>query len=254
MPSTPNFGSYTWGQATGGSLSFREKAFFVFKASTAKLADAFRKSKSPVFVDFNNITLPDSGLVWEAYSYAKEVHEMPLVYHSLRTYLLGVYFAQQEGLTYDAELLALAALFHNLGLEKRYFNRKPDLCCFAIEGAQAAGKWLQQNEHNLAADKIALVQDAIARHLNVSIPSQLPEAYLLNKASGTDAIGLYRHEVNDHTAAQLLTRYPNEDRNQAIFDLLSKEVEHRPDSRMALLYKLGFGKRVLENRFEQKQK
>ena len=246
MATSDDFGSYDWGLRTAGRLSFREKVRFFLQAATAKVALSWPRKRNPVFLDVSEMTLPDSSVVWEALVYAKQVHELPLVQHGLRTYVLGVVFATQEKLQYDPELYAVAALLYNLGLEEAYCRPSSGLDCFAIEGAQMAGRWLEQQP--LSASKIKVIQEAIAQHLNVSVAPTRPEAYLLNKASGTDAIGIYRHQIHDQTMQQLLGRYPLEDGHAALNQQLLKETEKRPDSRMALLYQLGFERLLLQKK------
>ena len=65
--------------------------------------------------------------------------------------------------------------------------------CFAIEGAVEAGKFLKAQQ--LSTEKIKLVQESIALHLNLQITKPLAEVYLLNKASRTDTINIYRQEL-----------------------------------------------------------
>lgn len=242
MSTSSNFGSMTWGLQTRGVVSFREKINYILKASATKIALQWRRKQSPVFLDIDAIRLPDSALVWSALAYAKEVHDLPLVHHCLRAYVLGVVFATQEKIQYDPELYALAALLHDLGLEEKYCSMHCEVDCFALEGAQMARKWLGKQEIVLPEAKIDVVEDAIARHLNVSFDRPFAEAYLLNKAAGTDTIGVARHEVHDRTVAQLLERYPFDDMHILLDQKLRQNIEKRPKSRAALLYQLGFRK------------
>lgn len=242
MSTSSDFGSMAWGLQTRGVVSFREKINYILKASAAKIALQWRRKQQPVFLDIDDIRLPDSALVWSALAYAKEVHDLPLVHHCLRAYVLGVVFATQEKIQYDPELYALAALLHDLGLEEKYCSMHAGVDCFALEGAQMARKWLGKQEIVLSEAKIDVVEDAIARHLNISFDRPFAEAYLLNKASGTDTIGTARHEVHDRTVAQLLERYPFDDMHVLLNQKLQQDIEKRPQSRMALLYQLGFKK------------
>lgn len=252
MSTSSDFGSYAWGLQTCGAVRFREKITYTLKASITKIALQWRRKHQPIFLDIEDVRLPDSTLVWSAFAYAKEVHDLPLVHHCLRAYVLGVVFATQEKLSYDPELYALAALLHNLGLEEKYCSMHAGVDCFALESAKMARQWLGKQELVLPEAKIQVVEDAIARHLNVSFDRPFAEAYLLNKAAGTDAIGTARHEVHDRTIAQLLERYPFDNMHILLDQKLQQQVEKRPRSRTALLYQLGFGKMLHQTPMQQK--
>lgn len=251
MSTSSDFGSYAWGLRTRGALSFREKFNYILKASTTKIALQWRRKHQPVFLDIKDIRLPDSALVWSAFAYAKEVHDLPLVHHCLRVYVLGVVFATQEKLSYDPELYALAALLHKLGLEEKYCSMHAGVDCFALESAQMARKWLGKQELILPETKIQVVEDAIARQLNVSFDHPFSETYLLHKATGTDTVGMARHEVHDLTIAQLLERYPFDDVHILLDQKLTQQVEKCPQSRVALLYQLGLGKMLHQTSMQQ---
>ena len=93
------------------------------------------------------------------------------------------------------------------------------------------------------------MRNAISFHLNLQIPDPLKEAYLLNKASGTDTIGFYRDELSDSAAASINKAFPRHNFNRAVHEKLKKQAKMRPHSRMAFLYQNGFGKMLLEERF-----
>ena len=115
--------------------------------------------------------------------------------HCLRAFVLGELFGQNEKLHYDKEVFALSAILHDIGLEEEYCCLHKNISCFAVEGAIEAGLYLK-SLNTISDDKITIIQDAISLHLNVKIPNSLPEAYLLNKASGTDTIGYYSNQTS----------------------------------------------------------
>src|SRR5688500_44812 len=64
-----------------------------------------------------------------------------LLEHSVRSYCWGAEIAAWEGLTFDAQVLWTAALFHDVGLTRIPRNTM----CFEAEGAEIAGRILEQN-------------------------------------------------------------------------------------------------------------
>ncbi|MBC8755958.1 hypothetical protein H2O64_14870 [Kordia sp. YSTF-M3] len=240
-------GSYAWGIRTKGNLNTLNKLNLSLKAIAMKIKG--RKSDLKIDFDVDHLRLPDSSLVQQTLEYINDVHKEPLKNHCLRSFAFGDIFGNAEKIKYDRELYALSALLHDLGLEDSHCCLHDDIDCFAIEGAKEAGFFLSKN--GLNEQKIAIVQDSIAFHLNLNIPKPIGEAYLLNKASATDTIGLYKHELSEKTVNQILEKYPRLSFNLDIHEMLKKQCKIRPKSRITFLYKNGFGGMLKENRFSE---
>ncbi len=240
-------GSYQWGISNGGSLSSFEK----LKLTTQAIALRLKKKPNylPINIDSSTIKIPDSKLVKQTLEYIDDVHQGSIKNHCLRAFVFGKLFGQNEKLKYDNEIFAMASLLHDLGLENSHCCLHNNIDCFAIEGAKGAGLFLE-SLNTISNEKISIVQDAISLHLNIKIPKSLPEAYLLNKASGTDTIGLYLHQISQTTVFDIMKQYPRLDFNNEVHQLLKKQCKIRPKSRIAFLYKNGFGGRLKSAKFE----
>jgi hypothetical protein len=71
------------------------------------------------------ITIPDSAIATQATDLLL-THGNEFIYnHSLRVFIFGCLSAQRTRLDYDAELLYVSAVFHDLGLTPNYSS--PDL-------------------------------------------------------------------------------------------------------------------------------
>ena len=244
-----NFGSLQWGISTKGRLSSGEKLKLTLRAIGIQVAEFFKKKKVSISVDPGNIQLPDSSLIQNTLAYIQEEHQTPLQNHCLRSFVIGEIFGQDEKLHYDKELLAIAALLHDIGLEEKHCSLHQDIDCFAIEGALEAGKFLETQD-SISPEKIQIVQDAIAYHLNIDIPKPAKEAYLLNKGTATDTIGLYLSDLSSETIQELMRIYPRHNFNLEVHEMLKKQVKLRPKSRMAFLYQHGFGGRLKKIKFK----
>ena len=243
-------GSFEWGIKTSGQLNSLDKLNLSLKALGLRLNRKFKKQATTAEFDVSSIQLPDSKIVKETLEYINDVHQIPIRHHCLRTFLIGEYFGATEELSFDKELYAISALLHDVGLEEQYCCMHEGIDCFAVEGAKVAGEFLRKFDFN--EKKVAIVEDAISFHLNVNIDKPITEAYLLNKASATDTIGLYRYQIHDHTAQQIGDRYPRHGFNEEVHTLLKHQCRIRPKSRIAFLYSNGFGGMLKENRFEKK--
>src|SRR4051812_35862572 len=86
------------------------------------------------------IRLPDSTIANQATELLRE-HGGELLYnHSLRTFLFAALKGKQNHLGFDAELLYVSTMFHDLGLTEHY--RSADKR-FEVDGANAARDFLR---------------------------------------------------------------------------------------------------------------
>src|SRR5687767_4338499 len=119
--------------------------------------------------------LPDTAAVKSARAIGERAAPSPILQHSLRAFLLASAYAEKKSSAFDEEGLALAALFHDLGLTPEFRDpSKP----FAFASSKALRLYLMQR--NVAADRIAVLCDAIEQHMQM-LPrfSRGPEVGLL---------------------------------------------------------------------------
>src|SRR5919202_2010369 len=103
--------------------------------------------------------IPDSLLAKEATDILRE-HSTDLLFnHSIRVYLFAAEQGRQQKLRFDAELLYVAAAFHDLGLSKRFSSQNER---FEVDGANAARQFL--SAHTIPEEQIQTVWEAIALH------------------------------------------------------------------------------------------
>jgi uncharacterized protein len=111
--------------------------------------------------------------------------------HCLRVHALAEELARSERLSYDAEILRIAALLHDVGLYKAYaFREAPD---HARRSADVAERLLKDGDFPQQATKAVL--DAIVNHTPGAPPAGSVEGALLKDAIALDylgAIGLCR--------------------------------------------------------------
>ena len=85
---------------------------------------------------FAGIKVPDTTLVRDAMELARGLLEPFLFNHVMRSWLFGVVLSEGAEHAPDAELLAVAAVLHDLGLTDRYTGANR----FEVDGANAAEK------------------------------------------------------------------------------------------------------------------
>src|ERR1043166_699181 len=131
------------------------------------------------------LLIPDSLLAKEATKMLRE-HSTDLLFnHSIRVYLFAAEQGRQQQLRFDAELLYVAAAFHDLGLTKNFSSRAER---FEVDGANAARQFLAA--HDVPEEQVQTVWLAIALHTTPGITHHMrPEVALLYSGVGLDVLG-----------------------------------------------------------------
>ena len=109
-------------------------------------------------MDFAGIKVPDTALVRDAIDLSRTLLEPFLFNHVMRSWLFGILLSKTAEVKPDAELLAVAAILHDLGLTERYTAENR----FEVDGANAAREFMK--DRGISAQQTQVVWDAIALH------------------------------------------------------------------------------------------
>ncbi|MFD3402588.1 HD domain-containing protein [Kribbella sp. NPDC058693] len=168
------------------------------------------------------IRIPDSALAREATELVRDVASPLLFDHSRRVFLFGALRGQD--LEYDAELLYVGAMFHDLGLTERY--RRIDQR-FEIDGADEARRFLHQ--HGITGENADLVWTAIALHTTPEIPLHLSaEVALVTRGVELDVLGIGYGTITDEQRAAVTAAHPRPDFKNRILEAFTEGIQDRP--------------------------
>jgi HD domain len=165
----------------------------------------------------STFNIPDSLLAKEATGILREYSSNLLFNHSVRVYLFAAEQGRQQKLQFDAELLYVAAAFHDLGLSKKFSSQNER---FEVDGANAARQFL--SAHNIPQEQVQTVWEAIALHTTPDIPQYMrPEIALLYSGVALDVLGIGFDQFPSDLREQIVAKYPRkhfkEDFLQAYF-------------------------------------
>lgn len=170
------------------------------------------------------INIPDSRLAKDAADILREHGSELLWNHSHRVFLFGAVNGKKAKLNYDIELLYVSALFHDLGLTRKYSSR--DLR-FEVDGANAARSFLQQ--YQVSDESIRLVWDAIALHTTPGIAEHKEsEVALLFSGVGLDVMGDGYEELSENLQKEIIKAYPRTNFKQDIISAFYNGFKHKP--------------------------
>lgn len=172
------------------------------------------------------ITIPDSKMAQDATELVRDVASELIFHHSRRVFIFGSMRGQQEGSAFDAELVYVGAMFHDLGLTDTY-RRKDQR--FEIDAADEARRFL--GEHGIegaAADK---VWNGIALHTTPEIPLHMdPEVALVTRGVELDVLGIGYDAITDEQRQAVVEAHPRPDFKNRILEAFHGGLKDRPQT------------------------
>jgi len=170
------------------------------------------------------LAIPDSLLAKEATGILRENATDLLFNHSVRVYLFAAEQGRQQKLRFDAELLYVAAAFHDLGLLKKFSS--PDER-FEVDGANAARQFLAA--HDVPEERIQTVWEAIALHTTPGIPPYMrPEVAVLYSGVLLDVLGRGYDQFPAELRDEILASYPRKHFKEDFIPAYVAGFAHKP--------------------------
>jgi len=152
---------------------------------------------------FAGIKVPDTSLVRDAIDLARSSSEPFLFNHVMRSWLFSVLLSEDAPAGPDPELLAVAAILHDLGLTDRFGGENR----FEVDGANAARVFLKGRD--ISAHQSQLVWDAIALHTTRSIAlHKEPEVAMTHSGVTMDVLGAGIDRISKDKQNAVLTAFP----------------------------------------------
>ena len=236
---TDSIGTIEWTERTGGVLTARECLTLArpllrgeLGILAGRLAMALRiHSGRRNSIDPADLAPPDSALARDAEVAAHDLLTPALRNHSSRAYAWGAAIAALHGITYDRELLYLAAMFHDTGIPSPV--REVD---FTVRSAALARQFADR--HDVPANIRELVANAIAVHHTPGVGLESgAEAYLLSAGASVDVFGLHSNEIPDAVRESVVQDHPRLGFKREFAGLLRAEAKQVPRGRAWYLHR-----------------
>jgi len=169
------------------------------------------------------VLVPDTPLISRAIEYARMHHEPYLFNHSMRSWLFAVTIAEQKKVAHDAEVLAVATLLHDLGLEKAFAGPLR----FEVEGANAARTFAQ--DAGVDERRAQLIWDGVALNSTPSLGLYKEiEVSLCTTGIGLDWGGWGYESLPASLIAEIVEAFPRLQMKQQFTHAVCRVVETRP--------------------------
>jgi hypothetical protein len=154
-------------------------------------------------MDFAGIKVPDTAMVRDAMDLSRSLLEPFLFNHVMRSWLFGIVLAESVAIAPDDELLAVAAILHDLGLTDRYAAENR----FEVDGANAARTFL--SDRGISTRQIQLVWDAIALHTTPTLAlHKEPEVVMTHSGIAVDVLGAGLDRIPKGKQRAILSEFP----------------------------------------------
>jgi hypothetical protein len=169
------------------------------------------------------VLVPDTPLIARAIEYARRHHEPYLFNHAMRSWLFAVSIAEQRQVGHDAEVLAVATLLHDLGLEKAFAGPLR----FEVEGANAARRFAQGE--GVDARRAQLIWDGVALNSTPSLGLHKEiEVSLCTTGIGLDWGGFGYESLPAPQIAAIVVAFPRLQMKERFAHAVCGIVETRP--------------------------
>jgi hypothetical protein len=172
------------------------------------------------------VQIPDSRLANAAAELIRQT-TTPLIYHhSRRVFLFGSLQSRQLGIQPDAELLYIAALFHDSGLVPPYRGTTQR---FELDSADAAKSFLTTNGFSDAEADV--VWTAIALHTTPEVPYKMAPVIAATTAGvETDVLGIRLDSLSQNEIDAVTAVHPRPDFKSEILRAFTDGFQERPDT------------------------
>lgn len=189
------------------------------------------------------LPMPGSMTSAAALEVATAYHSPALLNHSLRAYVWAAASGVAKGIPFDAELLYVAALFHDIGLVPAF-----DSHTVAFEEAGGHVAQVFAAGAGWPAKRRARLSDVIVRHMwpwvEVSID---PEGHLLARATATEVVGKDADDYSAGFRAEVLDRYPRLDLTEQFLTCFQAQAARKPGTAAAGAVRSGLADRMASN-------
>ena len=232
-------GSIGWTERTGGILTARECVALArplvrgeLSILAGLLAMALRMhSGRRATVEPARLEAPDSSLARDAQETAGDLLTPVLRNHAHRAYAWAAALAARRGISFDRELLYLAAMFHDTGLP----SPVPHVD-FTVRSASLAREFADR--HRLPVDSREVVTNAIAMHHTPGVDLDAgPEAYLMSAGASVDVFGLHSNEIPDAVRERVVKQFPRLGFKREFAALWRAEAKQVPRGRAWYLHR-----------------
>nr|WP_236667428.1 HD domain-containing protein [Nonomuraea sp. K271] len=189
------------------------------------------------------MTIPDTPACRGALEVATRYHTPSLLNHSIRAYLFAAAYGQARSIAFDAELLYVAAMLHDIGLVAEY-----DSHTVPYEEAGGHVAWAFCAGAGWSPERRERAAEVIIRHMWAEVPVEDdPEGHLLELSTGMDISGRRTDEIPEGVRAEALERHPRLEIAKEFSACIADQGARKPSSFAGGFVRDGIVDRIARN-------
>jgi hypothetical protein len=190
-----------------------------------------------------DLPVPDTAVTAAAREVARSFHSPAFVHHCVRSYVWSAALARAEGTAFDAELLYVSAMLHDLGLVEPF-----DSHTVAFEEAGGSVGWVFAAGAGWPPARCDRVRQVIVAHMADAVdPAEDPEGALLSRGTGVDISGRGVDRLPAPLLAEALARWPRLSLATEFGGCFRDQAARKPDGTAARAMRSGLFDRMAAN-------
>jgi hypothetical protein len=191
----------------------------------------------------DDLPIPDTAASRAATEVLRRYAPPALVHHAIRSACWAAAYGRLTGVAFDPELLHVAALLHDLGLEEPFDSHRLP---FEVAGGHLA--WVFGAGAGWPAQRRDRLAEVIVRHMWDDVdPALDPEGHLLERATSLDVSGRRAGEWPAELRAEVLAAWPRLDLAERFTACFADQAARKPDSSAAAAMRSGLAARIAAN-------
>ncbi|RJL35892.1 HD domain-containing protein [Bailinhaonella thermotolerans] len=191
----------------------------------------------------SEIPVPDSPAAAGALEVSAVYCPPALHNHAVRSYLWAAAYAIENGIAFDAELLYVAAVLHDIGLVKEF-----DSHTVPFEAAGGHVAWVFAAGAGWPAARRERVAQVIERHMWDAVDlAEDPEGHLLELSTAMEISGRGVEWIPAGLRAEVLEAYPRLGLAAEFTASFEDQAARKPDGRCATFIRAGLATRLAAN-------
>ncbi len=165
----------------------------------------------------------------------------------MRAYLWAAGYALERGISFDAELLYVSAMLHDLALVKEFDNH-----ALPFEEAGGHVAWIFGAAAGWPVERRQRAGEIIVRHMwDVVDVATDPEGHILELSTAMDISGRRTEDIPPDLRADVLSRYPRLGLAEEFVGYFEDQAARKPLCLAAKFVRNGFAARVAANPLER---
>jgi hypothetical protein len=188
------------------------------------------------------IVRPDTAASEAAYEVATTYCTPAIVNHCLRSYVWGAWYATSKGIAFDAELLYVASMLHDIGLVPEF-----DSHTVPFEDAGGHVVWVFAAGAGWPVARRRRAADVVIRHMRGAELEEDAEGYLLAIATSLDISGRNPDWWPETLRRDVVAALPRLSLREEFVRCFEDQAARKPESSAAAAMANGIAARLATN-------